>query len=101
LVPQGGALTGSIVLPLGIDLQKGAVLQVDAGPTMPATFQACVAQLGCAFPVAFDADQARALAAGEALGVTFTPMGQPQLTYTVSLRGLTGALARAFELLAE
>lgn len=101
LVPQGGTLTGSIVLPHGVDLRQGAVLQIDAGSTVPASFQACVAQLGCAFPVAFDADQARALAAGQALGVTFTPMGQPPATYKVSLRGLTGALARASELLAD
>jgi invasion protein IalB len=101
LVPVGDDITGSLVLPLGVDLQKGVTLQVDDHAPMVGSFQACVAQLGCAVPVSLDEGQSRELAAGETLTATFTPVNAQAITYSVSLKGLSGALARAAELLAN
>lgn len=99
LVPRGGVVTGSLVLPFGVDLAKGVSLQIDDGEQIAASFQTCVASLGCAILLSFDARQTRALADGNGLKASFVPINGAMITYTVSLQGLTGALGRAAELL--
>lgn len=99
LTPSADAAKGVLALPLGLDLAKGAVLQVDEGNSTPLqAFSTCVAG-GCLVPLNFDAANLKFLRAGKALNVYATTMGAKPIKFAISLKGLPAALDRVTALL--
>src|SRR5688572_23504746 len=69
LRPEGAAAQGVLVLPFGLDLDKGASFQIDDGPPSPVNkFRTCLPQ-GCLVPVNFDARTLAAVRKGNQLKV--------------------------------
>jgi invasion protein IalB len=96
LVPQPeGPVTGSLVLPFGLSLDAGAVLQIDDQEPRPALrFSTCL-PVGCIVPVSFDEALLAALREGGALKLHVTPIDAAQpLTLSISLKGFAAALER-------
>tara|TARA_R110002020_G_scaffold110627_1_gene255472 strand:+ start:795 stop:1328 length:534 start_codon:yes stop_codon:yes gene_type:complete len=94
-----GEFRGALVLPLGLSLAQGAQMKIDDADLGAArAFSTCVPQ-GCVVPLSFEAETIAKLRAGKALGVTVTPANQGSpVSFSVSLKGLTGALNRVADL---
>ena len=98
LVPSPNGVTGTLILPFGLDLDKGIGLGVDdAQPSAGYRFRTCLPQ-GCLVPVGFAADQVPLLTGGKVLHVAAIADGGAATPFTISLAGLGSALARAQEL---
>jgi invasion protein IalB len=96
--PGSGALTGTLVLPFGLLLSKGAVLKVDDKLTSPAQqFQTCLPS-GCLVPLAIGADWEKGMRTGTALAVNAQAVGGQDAKFSISLKGFGGALDRIVEL---
>jgi invasion protein IalB len=96
--PSEGNLTGTLALPFGLLLSKGAVLQVDqqaASPPQP--FQTCLPS-GCLVPLLLAADWRDALRNGTSLAVTAAAVDGKEAKFAIPLRGFAGALDRITEL---
>jgi invasion protein IalB len=88
------SLTGNLVLPFGLLLDAGAVLQIDdAPPQTPLKFSTC-RPVGCVVPLSFDPVTADALRAGTALRVKVQSTDMKELAFSISLKGLAAALDR-------
>lgn len=88
------SLTGNLVLPFGLLLDAGAVLQIDdAAPQTPLKFSTCLPG-GCVVPLSFDPVAADALGAGTALRVKVQSTDMKELAFSISLKGLAAALDR-------
>lgn len=99
LLPSEGSVLGHVLLPLGIRLADGLVLQVDThDPASKLQFTHCVAT-GCIAAVQFNDANIKALEAGTRLAarVTVETSGLP-LTFQISLAGFGAALARTSQL---
>lgn len=84
-------LVMQLVLPLGLDLRAGIVMQIDEGEEFGSGFLTCV-QEGClvAFPI--DNERLAALRAGSQMKVGFRPFNTNEtLVLEVSLMGFTRA----------
>ena len=93
-----GALTGTLVLPFGLQLSKGAVLKVDDALTSPVLpFQTCL-PAGCLVPLAIGAQWESAMRAGTALAVTAEAVSGQPAKFSISLKGLASALDRIVDL---
>lgn len=100
LTPADKSAKGVLALPLGVDLAKGVVMQVDAGPsTAPSPYSTCL-PAGCLVPLNFDAPNLKLLRAGKVLNAYATAMGGKAVKFAVPLAGLAPALDRATALLA-
>jgi invasion protein IalB len=98
LVPGSSGALGTLILPFGLDLDKGVSLAIDDGQPSPNfRFRTCLPQ-GCLVPLNFTPEQVPALTGGKALKVAATADGGAATPFTISLNGLTSALARAQEL---
>lgn len=98
LTPAGDRIEGVLLLPFGLVLDQGVVLQVDEqAQGQPLRFRTCLVA-GCLVPVTFDARQAAALRGGTALKMRVMPEGGQSTVLTVSLKGLAGALDRTMAL---
>lgn len=98
VVPNGDGVLGTLILPFGLDLDKGITMAVDEGqPMSTLRFRTCLPQ-GCMVSVALAADVTEALRRGGALKVAAIADGGAPTPFTVSLRGFASALARAREL---
>lgn len=98
LTPVGDKIEGVLLLPFGLVLDQGVVLQVDdQAQGQPLRFRTCLVA-GCLVPVTFDARQAAALRGGTALKMRVMPEGGQSTVLTVSLKGLAGALDRTLAL---
>ena len=96
--PNEGNLTGTLALPFGLLLAKGAVLQVDqlaASPPQP--FQTCLPS-GCLVPLLLAVDWRDALKGGTSLAVTAIAVDGKEARFAIPLRGFAGALDRIVEL---
>ncbi|MES5043739.1 invasion associated locus B family protein [Rhizobium nepotum] len=98
LQPKEKGLAGVLVLPLGLKLDKGAILQIDDGKGAgPQSFRTCLFT-GCLVDVAADDKMVASLGKGKALSVkTVTDEGQ-DANFSVSLNGFQSALNRVNEL---
>ena len=98
----GEDASGTLALPFGLALAKGVALEID-DKKLDGTlaFNTCQA-VGCLVPVAFDADITPMLSSGTTLKVdaTAADTGQP-ISFSISLAGFGGALARTAELSAN
>jgi invasion protein IalB len=98
LLAAEGKLDGVLVLPFGLDLEKGAVLQIDIGADDPALrFRTCL-PAGCVVQVSFDAKIIANLRKGEALKVKVVADGGSEAPLSISLKGFSPALDRVTEL---
>ncbi|QCI69530.1 invasion associated locus B family protein [Phreatobacter stygius] len=94
MTPAGDRIEGLLLLPFGLVLDQGVVLQIDDLPQgQPLRFRTCLPS-GCLVPVSFDARQAVALRAGTALKARVLPEGGQPSVLTISLKGLGPALDR-------
>lgn len=97
-VPTAENLNGTLALPFGLLLAKGAVLQVDqlaASPPQP--FQTCLPS-GCLVQLLLGADWRDALKGGTSLTVTAAAVDGKEAKFAIPLRGFAGALDRIVEL---
>ena len=98
-VPTGDAVAGNLVLPFGLDLQRGVVLQVDENPPLPALpFRTCLPQ-GCVVQLALGPEALPVFSAGAQLGIATVSYAGAETAFAVSLSGFTGALTRMRELM--
>lgn len=94
IAPNGNAINGTLLLPFGLALDAGVIIQVDDKPAMPAVrFRTCV-PAGCLVNVSFDAATIAALRAGAALKIKATADGGAVMPLTISLKGFGSALDR-------
>ena len=92
--------TGTLALPFGLALAKGINLEID-DKKLEGTLQFSTCQVvGCLVPVAFDAKITPLLKAATTLKINAVAAdtGQP-VSFSISLAGFSGALARTAELL--
>jgi invasion protein IalB len=98
LVRSAEGVRGSLVLPFGLDLEKGVSVAVDdAQPTATLRFRTCLPQ-GCIVPLAFANDAVAALSSGGVLNVSAVADSGEATPFKVSLTGFTSAVTRAQEL---
>ena len=98
MVPNGDGVLGTLILPFGLDLDKGVSLAVDEGQPGPnLRFRTCLPQ-GCMVSLSFGADVTATLRSGAALKVSAIADGGAPTPFSVSLNGFASALARAQEL---
>ena len=89
-----GVLSGSLILPFGLLLEAGAILQLDDGqPRERLRFSTCL-PAGCFVPLSFDAETITAMRAGTALQVKVQSMDTKEVALSISLKGLAAALDR-------
>ncbi len=94
-----GILAGAMIVPFGLRLPDGVVMQVDERPaSRPIPFATCL-PVGCLVPLRFTAKGVEVLRAGQALKLNaITHEGGNQVGLTISLRGISAALNRLGEL---
>ena len=98
VVPNGDGVVGTLILPFGLDLDKGISLSVDDGQPGPnLRFRTCLPQ-GCMVSLSFAADVTGTLRSGGALKVAAIADGGAPTPFSISLNGFASALARAQEL---
>ena len=98
VVPNGDGVLGTLILPFGLDLDKGITAAVDDGQPGPnLRFRTCLPQ-GCMVSLNLAADMTAALKTGAALKVATIADGGAPTPFSVSLNGFASALARAQEL---
>ena len=87
-------IEGSLVLPFGLALDRGAVLQIDDGPIgQPLRFRTCLAT-GCIVAVSLDAATVAAMRKGTSLKIKLVSDAGQELPLTLPLKGFSEALAR-------
>lgn len=92
-------LTGVLVLPFGLLLANGALLQIDDKPASEVqSFQTCL-PAGCLVPLEMDADWIGALRTGTTLGVGAQSVSGQEANFSISLTGLSSALDRIADLI--
>jgi invasion protein IalB len=98
LVPGANGILGTLILPFGLDLDKGVTLAIDDGQASSILrFRTCLPQ-GCLVPLSFAPELQPVLGGGKVLNVATTADGGAPAPFTISLTGLAGALVRAQEL---
>lgn len=89
-----GAATATLLLPFGILLDPGVTLQIDDQPPLSRLrFRTCL-PTGCVAVFPIDAPTLGKLREGSVLKLNVTTAAETQMTFPVSLRGLTVALDR-------
>lgn len=99
--PSGAeAASGNLVLPFGLLLDAGAVLQVDeATPGAAQRFSTCLPN-GCVAPISFTAEALSTLRAGQKMNVHLQAAdGGGTMVLPISLQGFSRAFERTLELL--
>ena len=97
--PASGKVTGTVALPFGLSLDRGAQMQIDDTPLGQAQrFRTCL-PTGCLIDLDFDSAAVRRLRGGQALRFMTIADGGDEARFTISLRGFGQALDRAAILL--
>lgn len=98
----GDTVTGTLILPFGLKLAAGVTMQVDDNaPVPPAYFSTCL-PAGCLVPLTLDAAQVGQLRAGAAVKLVAQAADTGQeVTFSISLKGFSGALDRVVALVAS
>ncbi|MBZ3691920.1 invasion associated locus B family protein [Phyllobacterium calauticae] len=96
--PKGKEADALLVLPLGLKLVGGAVLQIDDGKASAANpFRTCV-PAGCIVSVKADAKMLALLGNGKSLAVKTTTDDGKEANFAITLDGFQSALNRAVAL---
>jgi invasion protein IalB len=99
LRPQASGVAGTLVLPFGLALERGAVYQLDEGQEGSVQkFRTCL-PAGCLVDVDFDGSIVASLKAGKALKVKTMADGGQEMALSISLTGFSSAYQRTVELL--
>lgn len=99
LSPDKSGASGAFVLPFGLNLSAGAVLQIDETTADKAVaFSTCL-PAGCIIPASFDAAKTDVLSKGQNLFVLIQSADGKDLKLTVPLDGFASAIKRTRELL--
>jgi len=98
----GDDAAGTLALPFGLALAKGITLTID-DQKLEGSLQFNTCQVvGCLVPVTFDANVTPLLAAGTTLKIDAVAADTLQpISFSISLNGFAGALARTAELSAD
>ncbi|HEY4201821.1 MAG TPA: invasion associated locus B family protein [Devosiaceae bacterium] len=92
--PAGNTVAGALVLPFGLSLDAGVVLQVDDKPAgQPLRFRTCL-RAGCVVALNFDAATIVALRGGGVLKVKTVADSGAEQPFSISLQGFATALDR-------
>lgn len=98
--PDGSA-TATLLLPFGILFDQGVALQIDDQSSLPSLkFRTCLPS-GCLAVFSVDPSTLGKMRSGSVLKLTVTTAAETQLTFPVSLRGLSAALDRVTALSAR
>jgi len=89
----GDAVSGTLVLPFGLQLGRGIILQIDDTAALPFRFSTCI-PAGRLVPLKFDGETVAAFREGSTLGVKAQSINARELTFSVSLKGFTAARER-------
>ncbi|RWX81024.1 invasion associated locus B family protein [Neorhizobium lilium] len=89
------AIKGSLILPFGLNLDKGVAFAIDdTPPGKSSRFSTCL-PVGCLVSLAFADKAAMAIRSGKSLKlVAYAYDGGAEVPFTVSLKGLAGGLDR-------
>lgn len=88
------ALSGNLILPFGLLLDAGVILQIDDGQQgAPLRFSTCV-PAGCLVPLSFNADYVIALRSGTLLRVKVQSADAKEVDLSISLKGFSAAFDR-------
>ncbi len=99
LRPSEGGATGLLILPFGLELQKGVTYHLDDGqPGATQSFRTCL-PAGCLLDIDFDATVIANLKIGQKLNLTATADGGQEMIFSISLQGFSNALNRITELM--
>ncbi|WP_163266234.1 invasion associated locus B family protein [Chelativorans alearense] len=99
LAAESGIAKGNLVLPFGLDLQKGVAFHIgEKAIGQTRQFRTCL-PAGCIVDVSFDADMIASLKLGTALKVKATSVGGQDIAFSISLAGFTRAYDRVVALL--
>lgn len=94
LKPDAGGAKGTLVLPFGLVLDKGASFVLDDGEAGGVQrFRTCL-PMGCLIDIAFDAGTIKALRSGKTLKVRAVADGGQEMSFSISLTGFPGAYDR-------
>lgn len=97
---EGKGLSGTIIVPFGLDLQSGITLRLEKKALLKAAFKTCLPQ-GCLVPIAADGALEKELRAGAKLIVEVATADTGQrLELGVSLKGFSQSLDRLMKLAA-
>ncbi|WP_205602621.1 invasion associated locus B family protein [Chelativorans alearense] len=89
-----GSATATMLLPFGILLDSGVTPQIDDQPPLPLLrFRTCL-PTGCLAVFSIDPPTLERMRGGTVLKLNVTTAAETQLTFPVSLSGLTAALDR-------
>ncbi|MDW6023141.1 invasion associated locus B family protein [Mesorhizobium sp. BAC0120] len=87
-------LSGNLILPFGLLLDAGVILQIDDGQKRaPLRFSTCL-PAGCVVPLSFDAEYIAALQSGTVLHVRVQSADAKELGLSISLKGFSAGLDR-------
>ncbi len=99
LTSSAGKVSGLLVLPFGLDFERGVALQIDDGATgQPLRFRTCL-PVGCLIPLAFEGPMLNSLRQGTSLKAKAMADGGRETNFTISLRGFGPALDRTAALM--
>ncbi|MDD2049941.1 invasion associated locus B family protein [Pseudomonas putida] len=94
LQPDGAGAKGVLVLPFGLDVQKGVTLQADEGKPFSVSRISHCLPIGCVVEVKLDAATMARLDKSKALKVNATINGGKQVSFDISLKGFKKAFNR-------
>ncbi|RFB78477.1 invasion associated locus B family protein [Methylovirgula sp. 4M-Z18] len=94
LHPAQNGVQGTLILPFGLVLDQGAIVQIDnLPPTAPLHFHTCL-PAGCVVMLDFDAKALAALRGATALKVKAFADGGKEIPFTIPLKGFPGGFDR-------
>lgn len=95
LQPRAGGADGLLILPFGLELDKGATLKAgDAQIGQTLRFKTCVPQ-GCVVPVSFEQKTLEVLSKAAAVIAAAHAENGQTVSFQISLKGFASALNRA------
>ena len=96
---EDGGLKGILVMPFGLNLEKGVTFSVDdLPPGKPSRFRTCLPG-GCVVRLTFTSATAASLRQGTALKLgAFASDTEKDVAFSISLKGFNQALARTSQL---
>lgn len=99
LQPEGKSLSGILVLPLGLKLEKGVMLQTEGwNLAAPTAYRTCLAS-GCIVDIKANEKMTAAMTKSMSLDVKVVTDDGKDATFPISLDGFQNALNRASDLL--
>ncbi|PYD68109.1 invasion-associated locus B family protein [Komagataeibacter swingsii] len=94
LSPDPRGVHGVILLPFGLELDKGVIIKADNTPLgQPVTFKTCLPS-GCIAPLSFDASALNHLKSTKTLQIATVSVRGQNVIFPVSMNGFSNALGR-------